>query len=161
MSDLRDRLAGKARRRITVSVALSDATEAVGRATKIERELLFATAGNGTADTKAEIEARLDAVREEIRGHYADIEFVACQPGDFEALQTDFTGTDGGIDAEKLSANLPAIAAACAAEEDLRDEDFWRTQFESGAWTYGERASLANRLIALNMAAPDERIPFA
>lgn len=160
MSELRDRLARKARRRVTVSVALSDATETVARANRLERELLMAEA-RGDQDARARVTEELAGVRAELAEFYADVEFIACSPGDFEALQTDFTGKDGEVDPAKLTANLPALIVACVQEEDLRDEEFWREQLDSGSWSYGERVNLANRLIGLNVAAPDERIPFA
>lgn len=159
MSDLRERLARKARRRTTISVALSDAAEVVARANKVERDQLMALARNDS-EAASQLEADLAELRTELAGHYADVEFIACTPGDFEALQTDFTGSDGGVDPGKLTANLPALITACVAEEDLRDEEFWREQLDSGSWSYGERVNLANRLISLNVAAPDERIPF-
>lgn len=161
MSELRDRLARKARRRVTVSVAISDATEAVSVVQGLDRELFMLSAKANAEEERAGLEEKLTAARAAVAEHYADVEFEACPPGDFEALQTDFTAEDGGVDAAKLSANLPALAAACAVENDLRDEEFWRSSLESGAWSYGERVSLANRLISLNVVAPDERIPFA
>lgn len=160
MSELRDRLARKARRRVTVSVALSDATEAVARATRLERDAIMASA-RGDEAAKNRVEEELAGVRAELAEFYADVEFIACAPGDFEALQTDFTGSNGEVDPAKLTANLPALIVACVVDEDLRDEEFWRSQLDSGSWSYGERVNLANRLIGLNVAAPDERIPFA
>lgn len=159
MSELRERLARKARRRVTVSVSIADAAETVAGAARAERDYLLATA-RGDAEEASAAQAKLDELRAELAGFYADVEFEACTPSDFEALQTDFTAKDGGIDHDKLSGNLPALIVACVVEEDLKDEVFWKEQLESGAWSYGERVNLANRLISLNAAAPDERIPF-
>jgi hypothetical protein len=153
-------LARKATRRVTVSVALSDATETVARVNRLERDLIMASARNDRTEVDR-LEAEVAAKRVELSEHYAEIEFAACPPGDFEALQTDFTSDDGGIDSGKLSANLPALVVACVVDEELRDEEFWKEQLESGAWSYGERVNLANRLVGLNVTAPDERIPFA
>ncbi|MFB9378599.1 hypothetical protein ACFFKU_06850 [Kineococcus gynurae] len=157
----RDRLAGKARRRTTVSVALQDATEAAAAVAEAERAVYLAQAAgeetgeiNRLGDVVEAAQAALDAC-------HVTVEFQALAPAEWEGQQLDFVGKDGGIDQEKWQQNLPLLAAACAVDEDLQDEDFWREQLTGGTWSFGEVIALGRKLLSLNTSGPDARVPFA
>lgn len=162
---------------MTVSVVVADTTEAVEAANRAQREWFMREGAHGSGDEEAN---RLEQVwiqaKAAVADCYTDVEFEACHPRKFEELQTDFTAADGGIDPAKLDAHLPALIVACVVEDDLRDEEFWLEQLvgeeteeldehgepkrTGGSWAYGEKINLANRLLNLNLSAPDERIPF-
>jgi hypothetical protein len=160
VSTARERLAAKKRRTATVSVALEDATEAVAAANEARGNLAMARI-NERDETELEVlQQRVDAAEAAVAELHERITFAACAPSVFEALRTDFTGAKGEIDPAKLAENLPPLLAACAVDEDLQDEEFWREQLASGSWSSGEQVHLANTVLGLNIAAPDERVSF-
>jgi len=159
VSALRDRLAAKARRRTVFHVEISDAEDARRRVDEAQQQVTL----RGFMDGASELEtakAALAAAEQELAKHYEPVEFQAATPADYEALSAAHfqDKKDDDID---IDAVLPALAAICAVEEDMRDEAWWSDQLSpaTSAWSAGERSALYNRLVDLNVARPDVRIP--
>lgn len=151
---LRDRLAAKARRRLVIPVQVSDPTEDLQRAAEAE---VLALAAEAQGDTEQAARIR-QAAQEAVSRHVEHVAFQAMDPVDFEALSAAHVDDDGEIaDRDRFTA---ALAAECAVDEDLRDEDWWFDQVTSGRWSSGERANLYSRLyFELNSSVPRSAYP--
>lgn len=103
-----------------------------------------------------EAETDLEAARAELAEHYVEIQFQALLPRDLEELQDAHTGPDGEEDTETF---VPALAAACVVDEDLKDPAWWAGQRDSGGWGWGEWQELHNTLVALNYEASRPHLP--
>lgn len=147
---LRERLEAKARRHIEVRVVVDDTAVAARLAS--EAEQLAAVADLARDD---DLVARAAAAKEEAAAALADcfvtVGFDALDPDDYEALISGFVDEAGELDDQGV---LPALAAACAAEEDLRDVDWWAQRLTAGVWNSGERGALLYALTALNQGTP-------
>lgn len=152
--NLRDRLASKQRRRVVVSVELTPMGEdQAARVTAAQTELLAAL-------TKGEdSQALRDAVEAAQGENRVDVGFTACADDVFEKVAAAYPaqdGKDGGFD---WHAALPVVAALCADDEDLQDDEWWAEQFESGTWGHGEKLGLWQELLMLNTARPAAHVP--
>jgi len=153
---LRERLAAKQRRRVVVPVQVSDpgpAREALDLAT---RKAQFLELAGTDPDGLAAAQAAETAARAALAEHYENVEFQAIAPVDAEAIFAAHTNDAGETDDV---AAAPELAAACAVDEELRDVDWWREQLTDGTWSLGERVSLYDQLVTLNMSAPRESVP--
>ncbi|NCT90255.1 hypothetical protein GXB85_04710 [Cellulomonas sp. APG4] len=152
---LRERLEGKARRRLSVRVQVTDPAadrEAVSAAQTL---LLAAQAAPEAHDVPAAQDA-YDAAVAAFLGNFEDVPFEALDPKDFEALVDAHSRADD-IDRDGL---LAALAAACVVDEDLRDEAWWRAQLARPEWTTGEKDDLYHRLFTeLHYSVPSGAIP--
>lgn len=152
---IRERLAGKQRRRLVVPVEVAPVGEdQAARITSAQASLLAAFT-KGESDPVAAREA-VEAAQAENR---ADVAFTALEPAEFEKVVAAFPspdGSDGGMDREKA---LPVLAALCADDEELQDDEWWSEQFASGSWGYGEQLGLWHDLLALNTVRPASHVP--
>ncbi|MGN8245235.1 hypothetical protein ACTHAM_002354 [Cellulomonas soli] len=142
---LRDRLAAKARRRVSFPVQVSDPTADQERAAGARTQLAV---GQATGITSESIEALREAVTAAdaaVEAHFVDVEFEALAPDLFEEL---LAANAPGGDVDQPAMRI-ALAAACAVDEELRDEQWWAEQFASGAWSPGELADLYYRLFTV------------
>lgn len=155
---IRDQLAGKARRRVVIPVQVSDPTEDDRRAAEARGERALAAATPGIdPDALAALDERVHQTTVALAAHFVDVAFVALHPRKFEALIAAHTTDKGDVDRDALR---PALAAACAEDEDLRDEAWWAAQLASGNWSTGERDDLYRRLFTeLNYSVPSGSIP--
>lgn len=154
---LRDTLASKSRRRETIPVQVSDPAEDLSRAAEARALAVAAVLRGAAAEEVAALEADAATADDAVRSHYADVEFQAMDPRDFEALL--MAHTDGEADTNSQTLR-PALAAACAVDEDLRDEEWWATQFDSGSWSKGELDDIYYRLFSvLNYSVPRRTYP--
>ena len=154
---LRDRLAGMARRTVTVPVPVSDPGEALReRARKAMEtatlmEALSVQDGSRiNAETAAAYRETADAAAAELAEHFEDVEFGALPPGQWEALLEEYRTDDGDI----AGAALPVMLAACALDPDLQDAEWWSEQFAGPGWTFGEREHLRTAVLVLNSYIP-------
>ncbi|EYR64676.1 hypothetical protein N866_07190 [Actinotalea ferrariae CF5-4] len=154
---LRDQLAAKRRRHVTVTVQVSDHTDDAQRAAAARVLLLAAQADPARIGELPDLErAEADAAAA-LAAHFVPVQFAQLADEDFEALVAAHTGNDG-IDQTTL---LPALAAACAVDEDLRDEEWWAEQLDprSPVWGPGERDQLYYRLYTeLHYLVPAEAV---
>lgn len=144
---LRDQLAAKARRRASYPVQVGDPGQA-GERVGAARVALAAISANSGADP-SEVEAARQEVadaEQALAATVVQVEFQAISPDDFEALVVAHTLEDAGDGEPGINRQtmLPALAAACAVDEDLRDEAWWAEQFDpdTTTWTKGEKDSL-------------------
>lgn len=147
---LRDRLSAKARRHLDHPVVIDD-LQVAAAAVGAQEQLLWAARMGGDA---AEIEAATAAVaaaKAAVTACYEFVGFDALDPNDYEELTRSCLDDDGRLD---IDAVLPALAAACATDEDLRDPQYWASELGSGRWNAGEVAHLFAELTALNQAIP-------
>jgi hypothetical protein len=152
---LRDRLAAKQRRRVVVSVEIAPmGDDQATRVTAAQAELLAAlTSGGDNVEALREV---ADAAQAENR---AEVGFTACGDDIFEKVAARYPapdGTDGGFDWHTA---LPVVAALCADDEDLQDDEWWAEQFASGTWGHGEKLGLWQELLALNTVRPAAHVP--
>jgi hypothetical protein len=156
---LRDDLTAKKRRRMSFPVEISDPTEARRRVETASRNLGLHTV-MGKAEDREQFTKAVEEADAELAEHYRTIEFVSARPSEYEALAAvhfqDKDDKDIVVDDV-----LPALAAICAEDEELRDEAWWREYLnpDTTSWSIGERGDLYSRLIELNVARPDVRIP--
>lgn len=143
---LREKLAAKQRRRATYPVQVSDPGQAAERVAAARQALVAAEMSpTTTREQRAELEHDLEAAQAAHAEHFVAVEFLALHPADFEALFAAHLVEDAKgeavVDATTL---LPALAAACAVDEELQDAEWWAGQLdpEKGTWTKGERDAL-------------------
>ncbi len=145
---LRERLDGKQRRRVTVPILVANPEP-------LQEELTAARRAIAAAVLNAEVDpAEIDKMRareEELTAQIADcvvrVDFQALRPEDFEALVAEHTlpdPKDGAV--VDSGALLPVLAAHCATDNSLRDEDWWSEQLERDEWTSAEKSHLYYRL---------------
>lgn len=160
MSTLREQLAAKARRRIVFHVEMTDPGEDRRLVEQAEQKVMLNAAVGKDGPEREKFEADLKAAQQKLAEHYLQISFQAATPADYEALSAaHFKGkTDDDIDTAVV---LPALAAICAVDEELQDEVWWLETLSpaTSTWSAGERSDLYNRLVELNLASPDVRIP--
>lgn len=156
---LRERLEGKKRRRITHAVLVAN-PEPLQEEHAAAQQALAAAALNPNADLD-EINA-LRAREAEAAAAVADcivrVEFQALTPADFEKLVDAHTVPDpkdgAAVDA---GAFLPVLAAHCAVDNSLRDEEWWTELLADDAWTSAEKSVLYYRLFnELNHPIPSQ-----
>lgn len=149
---LRDRLEGKARRHLDHPVLVGDPRVAAAAVQLATAELLAAQSPGGDPATIAEKQAAVDAADAAYLGCFETVAFDAMDPDEYEDLVASHLDPETGkID---QVACLPALAAACAVDEDLHDPQWWAAQFAKGTWSAGERDDLYHQLYLLNRTAP-------
>lgn len=160
---LRSRIEAKARRRVVYPVQVTDPTAAAAALAEAERLVALytaTTASDGASDEDrerlAKAEALRDAARTQHAEHYVEVTFQALSPADFEALAAGYRDDEGDLDTANLGAPL---AAACAVDEDLRDEAWWAEQLAGGAWNTAEVSVLTTTLLQLNYSSPSALVP--
>ncbi|MHB1063529.1 MAG: hypothetical protein ACYC1Z_03385 [Georgenia sp.] len=157
---LREKLAAKQRRRASYPVQVSDPAEANARVAAARLALSAALISGADVD-EADREARraeVTAAQQAAEACFVDVAFTALAPEDFEALMAAHTLPDGSVDRARF---LPALAAACAVEEDLQDEEWWAGQLDraTGAWSPGEWDALYQLLfVELNYSVPSAAV---
>jgi len=165
---LKERLAAKKRRTVTVPVQVSDPGPAREVYEQAERQLTLlqlthdASADDGSKD-RAALKRKLssakksrDTARAEYLEHFEEVEFQAADPDDTERILGEHLDKDGEWDESTACAPL---AAVCAVDEELRDEAWWTEQLTSGAWSAGERGRLWTALLGINISMPPENLP--
>lgn len=149
---LRDRLEAKARRHLDHPVLVGDPQVAAAAVQLATTELLAAQAPGGDDARLAELQAARDAAEAAYLACFEQVRFEAMDPDEYEDLISGHLDpASGEID---KGACLPALAAACAAEEDLKDPAWWSAQLHGGPWSAGERDDLYHQLYLLNRTAP-------
>lgn len=155
---LRERLQAKARRRVTVTVQVTDPADDARRAAEARVLLLAAQTDPTRADELPALERAVEEADAAVAANMVDVTFEQLTDADFEAVVAAHT-TDDGVD---QAAVLPVLAAACAVDEDLRDEQWWTDQLDpaSGVWSPGERDHLYFKLYSeLHYAIPSGVVP--
>lgn len=154
---LRERLEGKAVRRITVHVMVGN-PEPLQQA--YETALAAFTAATVNTDAtpaeRDECEAAVGRALEALAGTVVAVEFQKLPDDAFEALVAEHTVMDeehgAVVDRGGL---LPVLAAECAVDESLRDADWWRGLVAGEAWSRNEREGLYFQLFSqLNYSPP-------
>lgn len=149
---LRTRLEAKDRRHLDHPVLVGDARVAAAAVQVAQAELLAAESPDGDSEQVPGLRAALEAADAAYLGCFATVAFDAMDPDDYEDLVTAHLDPQSGeIDQATC---LPALAAACVVDEDLKDEQWWAAQFAKGTWSAGERADLYHQLYLLNRTAP-------
>lgn len=165
---LRERLAAKKRRTVTVPVQVSDPGPARVAYEQAERQFLLlqlthdAGRDDGSKD-RAALKRKLasakkarDTAKAGYLEHFEEVEFQAANAPDAERVLGEHLGSDGEW---MESTALPPLAALCAVDEELRDEPWWTEQLASGSWSSGERGRLWMSLLGINTALPPENLP--
>lgn len=157
MSELRKRLEAKQRRRESIPVQVDNIPDGAEEAVDAAQTNLRMLVLSGKPDDDPLVLAAhkaLDQARAAIAACFVRVEFQTIDEADMEALAAAATTEDGSLDTKAITAPL---AAACAVDEDLRDEDWWAAQIPM--WSHGERVSFGTRLVELNYSAPGARVP--
>jgi len=160
VSAARDRLALKKRRRFDFPVEITDPGDLPRRVDDARQRLLLHSAIGKEGSDRDRFEADLADLEKELAGHYEPVEFQAAPPVDYEALAATHFKDKGDADVD-IDAVLPALAAICAVDEDFQDEAYWLEELDpkTTSWSVGERSELYGRLVEINVARPDVRIP--
>jgi hypothetical protein len=156
----RERVAAKKRRRFVFPLELSDPTVAQRRVDEARQKVMLQAAVGKEGPDRDKLVEDLAAAEKELAEHYEPIEFQNARPSDYEALSAAHfkDKPDSEIDIDSV---LPALAAICAVAKEFSDEEYWVDQLnpETTSWSIGERGDLYGRLIDVNVARPDVRIP--
>lgn len=150
---LAERLAAKSRRRVVVPVDVDPSAERDARVAELQaRAMASASAGEtGALDGLVE---QVEAIRREGQ---VDVAFVATDGATFEKIAGAYPSEDGSDSGMDWRAALPVVAALCAEDESLQDDETWRGLLDS--WSHGERLTLWSALLRLNTAAPAPHLP--
>lgn len=153
---LRDKLEHKERKRLVVPIQTSDPSKDYEAWVGTMAALQHAQANEeSTPEYKAQLSKQLDEAEERHRGHFAEVELQALERTDWEAAMSEWQGEDG-IDWE--AALAPLMAQSCT-DEELQDEQWWRTQFAKPEWTDGDVDGLKHAILTLNVQAFEARYP--
>ena len=149
---LRDRLAGKKRRRVSVRVILDAATAgAAALLVQQAQAAQYAAELAGDEQLLATTTADLERARAALEDQFEQVWFAALDPDDYEDLAARYVDEGGELDEDGA---LPDLAAACAEDESLQDPTWWAGELASGRWNAGEKGELLARLVELNYAVP-------
>lgn len=149
---LRQRLAHKQRRRAAWLVQVTDPDQAQARVAAARAQLDAARAMSLDPDALDALAGEVAQAEVELAATTETVEFQALAPDEFEALLAAHSDTTGDVDSTAMRA---ALAAACAVDEDLRDEQWWTEQLASGRWSKGEVDDLYYLLFTvLNYSVP-------
>lgn len=157
MSELRKRLEAKQRRHESIPVQVDHIPDGADEAIDAAQTNLRMLVLSGKPDDDPLVIAAkkaLDQARAVVGACFVHVEFQTIDDADMEALAATATNEDGSLDTKAITAPL---AAACAVDEDLRDEEWWAARL--AAWSHGERVSFGTRLVELNYSAPGARVP--
>jgi hypothetical protein len=166
---LKERLAAKKRRTVTVPVQVTDPGPARGAYEQAERQVTLlqlahdSGADDGSKD-RAALKRRLTTAKKardkalaDYREHFEEVEFQAAEPDDVERILSEHLDKDGTWDDSTATAPL---AALCAVDEELRDEAWWVEQLTPPtSWSQGERGRLFSALLDINVTLPPENLP--
>lgn len=153
---LRERLAAKSPRRAVVPVDLGPVSDdQAADVAGMQAEMLRAVKA-GDTDAVADLQTRIEQAQSQ---HIAEVGFTAVPPDVWEQVVAKFPspeGVDSGMDWKSA---LPFVAAVCADDEELQDDEWWTQQLESGNWTAGERLTLWQALLHINTSTPNAYVP--
>lgn len=144
---VKKRLAAKQRRVLEVPVQVSEPGPARARLEEASKALVMAEFSKRPEEELEPLRAAKAAAEAALEECFERVQFGSLLPADMERLVAAHTKPDGETDDVTLT---PVLAAACATDSDLQDEEWWTQQLISGSWSYGERADLYTQLIALN-----------
>lgn len=154
MTSLLERLQAKRPRRATVNVRLGEPDEAtLAEIASLQAGLMSARLAQDDTEASGHEAALAEADARSMVG----VGFTAANPLAWEAVASQHpsqSGEDGGVD---WHAALPLVAAICADDESLNDDEAWRALLAT--WSYGERLSLWRTLLDINLAAPPATLP--
>ncbi|MCP2265574.1 hypothetical protein ACFQHV_00970 [Promicromonospora thailandica] len=165
---LKERLAAKQRRTVIVPVQISDPGPAREVYEQADRQatLLQLTVDAGDDDgskDRAALKRRLtnakkarDEARADYLEHFEEVRFLAASPAEVERVLGAHLDADGNWDE---STACGPLAALCAEDEELRDEQWWTEQLASGTWSPGEHGRLWTSLLSINVTMPPEALP--
>lgn len=154
MSSLKTRLAGRAPRRVSVPIEVSDPGEDVRTRAVLARQALAivrAQHAAGLLDDESMHAAQDDAdqAAAALAEHCLDVVLIPAPPAVWEAIQAEHVSDDG---ADLDAAALPAMLAASAEDPDLRDADWWIEQLH--VWPFGDREALRAAVLDVNAWTP-------
>ena len=144
---LKDRLLAKRPARVVVPVVVGDLSDD-DQARLVEAQTAAVEAAS--KGDEGSVRAALTEAAGIIATVHVEIEFEALPRRDFEQVVAAYPSADaddGGIDS---SVGLPILAALCAVDSSLQDDDYWRTVLAS--WSSGEQLALWAALLRLNTA---------
>ncbi len=158
---LRERIAQRARAKTSWPLRIDDTTEAQAALEAIEHEARILI-GTYEADSPeiAALKVRLEEARVAVDACYEQVELEALTPVDFEALAAEHPANgEVGPDGEpKAWADTfgPALLLECV-RGDLERAEWEKLLAEE--LTEGEKISLINAAIILNMRSPNPGLP--
>jgi len=151
---LRERLAAKQRRRVVVPVSVASPDGDRDERLRTAQTEMLAAAGTGDAEALAAAQQRIDDIDAE---GVEEVAFTAVDFATWEKVSTAHPskdGTDSGVD---WVTALPVVAALCADDESLQDDEAWTALLDG--WSHGERLTLWIALHNLNELAPAPFVP--
>ena len=155
MSTLRERLATKKRRAVTVPIQLEPAGEdEQGLIAKWAEAASREAGGETPAESAGSIAEAIAAARE---ARHAEVAFTAMDGSVWEKIVAEHPspeGEDAGMD---WLAALPVVAAVCCDDESMQDDEPWTDLVAE--MSHGERLTLWNALLHLNTDAPQAHVP--
>lgn len=156
--DLASRLAGRAPRRTVVPIEVTDPGDDVRSLAVVSRQLLDMARiqhAQGELDDEglAVVRARADEARAALAEHCVDVALVAAPADVWEALLSEHLADDG---ADITADALPAMLAACAEDESLRDPAWWAERLPT--WPFGDRQALRLAVLDLNAWSPGKAL---
>ena len=154
MSTLRERLTAKQRRRVVVPVVVAPADGDRDERLRTAQAEMLAAASEGDPGVLVSAQRLIDDIESE---GVVEVGFTAVDFDTWEkvsAAHPSKDGSDGGMD---WTSALPVVAALCADDESLQDDEAWADLM--AGWSHGERLTLWLALHNLNELAPAPYLP--
>lgn len=156
--NLRERLTAKARRRVVVSIPVTDPGDAARRAAEqATAQVTVARLAGAPPDRVNELQDAADVAQAVLAEHTVDIALRALPAAEWEALTARHLLDNGeDLDWDEL---LPVALACCVEDTDLGDVDWWRERLREAAWTAGDVAALRRAVLHVNQWQPPVYVP--
>jgi len=158
--NLKERLQGKQRRRLSVPILVSDPSEDQAALTTL---LVAVNAAAERPDEVALLQPQVEEQAEKVRSHWVQVELQSL-PKDVwrevnAAWQTVETTEDGPQVVTNWDEALAPLLAASCVDEDVQDEAWWAEQLTQPGWSEGDVNALKLALLRLNVEAIDPQVP--
>lgn len=160
---LRDQLAGKVRRRVSVPILVSDFT---GDMQELNGAVVALEAARGRQAPEEEMEplrSLVEELSEKVRSHWAPLELQALHAAEWEIAasnwQTIEINDDGPVSVMDWTVALPPLLAESCVDPDLRDAEWWAEQLAKPHWSEGDLDALRAAILTLNIDAAGAQAP--
>ena len=160
---LRDRLEGKARRRLSVPVQISDPTEDFRDLNGAAVALEAARTRSAPEEELAPLRALVEELSEKVKQHWAPLELQALHAAEWEIAASNWqkieVNEDGPVSVMDWTAALPPLLAESCVDPDLKDAEWWAEQLAKPHWTEGDLDALRAAILQLNIDAAGAQAP--
>lgn len=158
--NLKERLEGKQRRRLSVPILVSDPSEDQAALSTL---LAAFNAATGRDDEIRLLQPQVEEQAEKVRSHWVQVELQSLPKDVWREVNTAWQTVETTEDGPEVVTNwdealAPILAASCV-DEDLQDESWWSGQLAQPGWSEGDVNALKLAVLRLNVDAVDPQVP--